>query len=148
MSMREHTPTAPATASALLQAAQRARASLEPTDLVKYTSSLAHELGVTRQTVHTWRRRPDAPKRTGGYWSVREWQEYVKACGLANAQTVDRTTVITEICTSILNNLPPRLSRHRLQQLLARVEIALHISLPGSRFRSGGCDSASRRAHV
>jgi hypothetical protein len=147
MSLREHTPTDPATASALLQAAQRARASLEPADLVKY-SSLAHELGVTRQTVHAWRRRPDAPKRTGGYWSVRERQEYMKTRGLANAQTVDRTTVITEICTSILNNLPPRLSRHRLQQLLSRVETALHISLPGSRFRSASCDSASPRAHV
>jgi hypothetical protein len=148
MSLREHTPTAPATASALLQAAQRARASLEPTDLIKYTSSLAQELGVTRQTVHAWRRRADAPKRTGGYWSVREWQEYMRTHGLASAQTVDRTTVITEICTSILNNLPPRLSRHRLQQLLSRVETALHISLPGSRFRSASCDTALRRANV
>lgn len=147
MSMREHTPADAATASALLQAA-RARTSLEPADLVKYTSSLALELGVTRQTVHAWRRRPDAPKRTGGYWSVREWQEYVNASGLASKQKLDRTTVISEICTSVLSKLPPRLSRHRLQQLLARVETALHISLPGSRFRSGSCDSASRRAHV
>jgi hypothetical protein len=148
MSLREHTPTDPATASALLRAAQRARASLEPTDLIKYTSSLAHELGVTRQTVHAWRRRPDAPKRTGGYWSVREWQEYVNASGLASKQKLDRTTVISEICTSVLSKLPPRLSRRRLQQLLARVETALHISLPGSRFRSAGYESTSRRANV
>ena len=59
----------------------------------------------------------------------------MKAHELAAAQTVDRTTATAEICTAILGKLPPRLSRHRLQQLLARIETALHISLPGSRFR-------------
>ena len=135
-------------ASALLHAATSARANTEPPDLVKYTNALACALGVSRQAVHAWRHRPGAPRRTGGYWSVREWQEYMKAHELAAAQTVDRTTATAEICTAILGKLPPRLSRHRLQQLLARIETALHISLPGSRFRSGGCGAKSRRGDV
>ena len=148
MSTRKHKPADISTAAALLLAAECAQANSEPADLVKYTSALAYALGVTRQTVHAWRRRPDAPKRTGGCWSVREWRGYIKASGLAAAQKVDRTTAIGEICTSILNKLPPRISRHRLHQLLARVETALRISLPGSRFRSAGYDSVSRRANV
>ena len=126
-------------ASTLLHAAEGANARTEPPDLIKFTSALADALGVSRQAVQSWRHRPGAPRRTGGYWSVREWQEYMKAHELAAAQTVDRTTATAEICTAILGKLPPRLSRHRLQQLLARIETALHISLPGSRFRSGGC---------
>lgn len=134
--------------SALLRAATSARANSEPPDLVRYTNTLADALGVSRQAVHSWRHRPDAPQRTGGYWSVAEWQKYMTAHGLAAAQTVNRTTAIADICTAILNKLPPRLSRHRLQVLLARVETALHIALPGSRFRSDGCGSKPRRGDV
>jgi len=127
--------------SALLLAAMNAQTNAEPPDLVKYTSVLADALGVSRQAVHAWRHRPDAPQRIGGFWSVREWREYVKSRGLAAAQTVDRATVISEICTVILNKLPPRLSRLRLDYVLSRIETALHISLAGSRFRSAGCDT-------
>jgi hypothetical protein len=52
--------------SALLLAAMSAKTSAEPPDLVKYTSGLADALGVSRQAVHVWRFRPDAPQRTGG----------------------------------------------------------------------------------
>jgi hypothetical protein len=104
-------------------------------DLVKYTSALADALGVSRQAVHTWQRRSDAPARKGGFWSIREWQDYMRKHSLAATQRLDRTTAVTEVCSLVMNNLPPQITRRRLHRLLARVETALHVICPGTRFR-------------
>ena len=125
--------------NALLHAAGAASAKCELSDLVKYTTALADALGVSRQAVHTWQRRPDSPRRIGGYWSVRAWQDYMKAHNLAVAQKVDRATAVTELCTVVMNNLPPRLPRRRLLRLLERIETALHVTFAGTRFRSATC---------
>lgn len=132
----------------LLHAASRVFSDVQPLDLVRYTSALADALGVTRQTVHAWRRRPDAPKRIGRFWSIREWRDYMKTHQLAANGTVDRATAISEICATVLDKIPPRLSRHRLQHVLAHVKTALHISLPGTRFRSDACDTREPRRDV
>jgi len=124
---------------ALLDAASDANAKCELSDLVKYTTTLADALGVSRQAVHTWQRRPDSPRRFGGCWSVRAWQNYMKAYDLAVAQKVDRATAVTEVCTVVMNNLPPRLPRRRLMRLLERIETALHKTFAGTRFRPATC---------
>lgn len=122
--------------SALLATAMKAQSSTEPPDLVKHTTALADALGVTRQSVHAWRRRADAPKRTGGFWSIGEWQDYMKKHQLADTQSVGRIAITAEVCQLIVSKLPPQMSRQRLRQLLARVETALRSSLNGTRFRS------------
>jgi hypothetical protein len=132
----------------LLRAAESAESMRLPPDQVRYTTELADALGVSRQAVHAWRRFPNSPRRTGGFWSICEWQAFMKVHNLAEMQPVDRATVLSEICTLVLDKLPPRLTRKRLHELLGRVEIALHSALPGSRFRSGACVGGRVRKNV
>jgi hypothetical protein len=130
-----------ADSATLLKAAVNAAATDLP-DLVRCTTALADALGVTRQAVHAWRRRPDAPQRKDGCWSVREWQAYMQTHRLAEAQNVGRIAAATEICELVISHLPPRITRKRLRQVMDRLKTALHISLAGSRLRSETCDTS------
>ena len=105
-------------------------------DFVKTTSALADELGVSRQSIHTWSRRDDAPKRIGGFWSVIEWRCYMQTHGLAPNQPVSRITAVGEVCEVVLAALPAHVSRHRIEVLKMHIKRALHSVLPGTRFRS------------
>ena len=70
-----------ATELALLKS--RAAGSRDTVVVAKDITDLATILGVTRQTLHTWRRRKDAPKdHADGTHDVVAWRQFIEAHGL------------------------------------------------------------------
>ena len=47
-------------------------------DRVRFTTDLAHRLGVSRQSINHWRRRIDAPQKQADGWNVPAWQDYMR----------------------------------------------------------------------
>src|SRR5436305_2041323 len=105
-------------------------AEIDPDNFVKTIVDLAERLGVSRQALHVWCKRADAPRRFGGFWNVAQWRSFVDDRNLAPRETVTRTTAVIEICHYLSERLPQKMSRRQFRELKKRVIIALHFSCP------------------
>ena len=106
----------------------------DPDNFAKTTVELALRLGVSRQALHTWRKRANAPHSVGGFWNVAAWKRFIDDGNLAPRETVSRTTAVIEICHYLTERLPVKMSRREFRQFKKGVASALHCSCRATRF--------------
>jgi len=88
-------------------------------DYARNTAALARRLAVSRQSIHSWIRNPDAPKRINGRWYVPSWFDFMRTHKLNPDRELDQSEVIAEVSSVLRNRLPTRVQRRKVQQLLA-----------------------------
>jgi len=79
-----------------------------PTNLVRFTTTLARRLGVSRRTINRWLKHPRAPKKVNGRWSVWAWLDFLQTEGLYGTRLLDRSWVAINVAGLINERLPER----------------------------------------
>jgi hypothetical protein len=121
--------------------------------LVRFTTTLALRLGVTRRTINRWLKLPGAPKKVDGLWDVWEWIEFLSAQWFYSGD-LDRCCVALKVAGLINDRLPERVTRTTERVLLEVIENLLpydrktrrefHSSAPNTGSQAGERPRAMR----
>jgi len=117
-----------------------------PTRLVRYTTTLAWRLGVTRRTINRWMKLPGAPQKINGRWDVWDWIDFITAQGLYSGQ-MDRCCVALNVAGLINDRLPERVTRLTERILMELIEHLLPYDRNTRReFHSSALNTGSQAA--
>ena len=92
------------------------------TNLVRFTTTLARRLGVSRRTINRWLKHPRAPKKVNGRWDVWVWLEFLQTEGLYGTRLIDGCRVALSVAGLIYERLPERVPRTTERVLLEVIE--------------------------
>lgn len=85
---------------------------------VRFITSLAQRLHVSRQSINHWRRRPDAPHKQADGWDVLAWQDYMRRHKLNQNSMLPSSEAISELTEALRSRLPVEIRRDELRRFL------------------------------
>ncbi len=83
---------------------------------VRFITSLAKRLHVSRQSINYWRRRPDAPQKQADGWDVLAWQDYMRRHNLHQNSMLPASEAASELAEALRSRLPAQIRRDELRR--------------------------------